>query len=207
MASPVGPPFFSAIIRRQGSQNPLASARLAPGGTGFRTTGVFASSKKDRFPGNLFIYFILDKFYGNSNITTGNRTMKSFRYLFGGRPCNIDDCLDLARKTGAVRVRVRPSSNETVTEMFVQKDFFGDYYWEFSKGSFFCRDFCGCFFMHESAQRRQQHIRQANRKLRRRIDEIRQLGVEVEPYGGNSSGSTDLQWDCKAGKVCVFRFA
>ena len=105
--------------------------------------------------------------------------MRSLRYILGGRPHNFDDCVDLARTRHPSRVRLQPIAEEWITELFVRHELVGEFCWEFSYGRCCCRACCGGCFADDPPSRRDARIRQANRRLRRRVQQLTAIGVEV----------------------------
>jgi len=116
--------------------------------------------------------------------------MRSVRYMLGGGPHRIDDCVDLVRKGRPASVHLRLRTDEIVTEMYVQRGFIGEFTWEFPDGSCVCEDWYGCYRLYDPPYERDWKIRQANARLDRRLAELDALGIEV--VGGQSRFSRSL---------------
>lgn len=115
--------------------------------------------------------------------------MRSLRYIVGGRPHTLDDCLDLTRRNRPVHVNLRLSTDELVTEMFVRRDLIGDYDWEFPQGWCRCHEWYGSVSLLDPEPRRRVEFNRANQKLQRRLRELRETGLEVNGRDSRFGGS------------------
>ena len=105
--------------------------------------------------------------------------MKSLRYILGGRPHTLDDCLDLARNHPPVKVTLNAAVDEFVDDQGVLHQFVGVYRWEFVDLDTRCTELYGGVFLPATVQQQISSIASANAKLQRRLEEIQARGVEV----------------------------
>ena len=103
--------------------------------------------------------------------------MKSLRYILGGRPHTVDDCLDLARSRPPAKAVLDVKTDDLVTELRVLRQFVGTYRWEFPDRAICCKEVYGCVFLPATDQDRRSSVAAANARLRRRLAEIQRCRV------------------------------
>ena len=105
--------------------------------------------------------------------------MRSVRYILGGRPHTLDDCLDRARSQPPERVTLDVTMDELVGDVRILRQFVAAYQWEFPDSDLRCCEVCASVFLPASSQEQRSSLAAANAKLRWRLDEIQQRGIEV----------------------------
>lgn len=95
--------------------------------------------------------------------------MRSVRYMAGGKPHNLDDCIDYADKVkdaGQSSVIVSLRTEEDATEMWILKRLYGKFEWSFPDGkkAKYTKGFGGCF-LHETEERQKLSVDNANYRL------------------------------------------
>ena len=117
--------------------------------------------------------------------------MKSIRYLLGGPPKNLDDCLDLAQRLGDARVTVELDASPAATDLRLFLDLVAHYVWEFpaagseSSGgrpeprTVAYSETCGTCPSHVGGRTAARELARADGRLRRSIERIRSLGIPV----------------------------
>lgn len=105
--------------------------------------------------------------------------MRSLRYILGGRPHTLDDCLDRARSRPPQRVTLHVTTDEFVGDMHILRQFVALYRWEFADCGPRCHEVCASVSLPISPQEQRSFLAAANAKLRRRVGEIQQRGIEV----------------------------
>jgi len=105
--------------------------------------------------------------------------LKSLRYVRGGRPRRLDDCLDLARSRPLAKVTLDLRTDELVTELRILRQFVGTYEWHFGHRTIRCEEVYGCSFLPAAEDAQISSIAAANARLRRRLEEIQRRGIEV----------------------------
>lgn len=110
-------------------------------------------------------------------------SVRSLRYILGGRPHTLDDCLDRARSQPAERVTLDVTMDEFVGDMHILRQFVAAYQWEFADYDLRCHEVCASVFLPVSPQEQTSCLAAANAKLRWRVEEIQQRGIEVVGAG------------------------
>ena len=105
--------------------------------------------------------------------------MRSIRYILGGRPHCLDDCLDLARRQRPVGVRLQLGASQLLTDLYVWLELVGEYSWEFAGGCCRCRESYGALVSNDPDRSQDRRIRGANKELVRRLAELEALGLDV----------------------------
>lgn len=105
--------------------------------------------------------------------------MKSLRYILGGRPHTLDDCLDLARSQPPDKVTLDLAVDEFVDDMGILYQFVGTYRWEFAGRDIRCTELYGGVSLPATEQQQRSSLAAANARLRRRLEEIQARGIEV----------------------------
>ena len=114
-----------------------------------------------------------------------DKTMKSIRYLLGGKPHTMADCLDRALKDPPGKVTLELMTDESITEMHICQQFIGVYCWHFRCGVVRCHEVYGSVFLPCSQEDHRAALANANRRLRRRLNKLRARGIKVP--GGETS--------------------
>jgi len=105
--------------------------------------------------------------------------LRSLRYILGGRPHTLDDCLDLARSQPPDKVTLDLTVDEFVDDMGILYQFVGTYRWDFADLDTRCTELYGGVFLPATVQQQMFSIAAANTRLQRRLEEIQVRGVEV----------------------------
>jgi hypothetical protein len=105
--------------------------------------------------------------------------VKSLRYILGRRPHTLDDCLDLARSQPVDNVTLDVTVDELVSDSRILHQFVGTYRWQFADRDICCKEVYGCVSLPATEQQQEYSRTRANAKLRRRIEEIQQQGIEL----------------------------
>ena len=105
--------------------------------------------------------------------------MKSLRYIFGGRPHTLADCLDLARSQLPDMVALEVKTDELISEMGICHQFIGTYRWAFGDRETCCTEVYGCLRLPAGERGRRSSLTAANGKLRRRLAEMQRRRIEV----------------------------
>ena len=119
--------------------------------------------------------------------------MKSLRYILGGRPHSIDDCLDYARTHPPDGVTFEATTDEFVGELRIFRQFIGTYQWRFGHLQICCSEIYGDVFLPENTLEQRHSLAVANAKLQRRLEEIQHCGIEVV---GADRRFEDLEYLC-----------
>ncbi|NBB94828.1 MAG: hypothetical protein GVY16_03720 [Planctomycetes bacterium] len=106
--------------------------------------------------------------------------MKSLRYRLGGPPRTMDDCFDHSRRhrPRAVHVELDRSRFSGGPNIFI--DLLGRFTWEFSDCTVRCEECCGSFKEYDLRSRPEDCLRLANERFRKRLEQLKALGVDVE---------------------------
>ena len=105
--------------------------------------------------------------------------MKSLRYILGGRPHTLDDCIDFARSRPPKKVTVNLAASELTGELRILQQFVGHYRWEFGDRNACCTEVYGCVFLPATQQEQRSSLAAANTRLRRRLEEIQRRGIKL----------------------------
>jgi len=105
--------------------------------------------------------------------------LRSLRYILGGRPHTLDDCLDLARSQPPDKVTLDLTVDEFVDDMGILYQFVGTYRWDFADLDTRCTELYGGVFLPATVQQQMFSIAASNTKLQRRLEEIQIRGIEV----------------------------
>jgi len=105
--------------------------------------------------------------------------LKSLRYILGGRPRTLADCLDLACGQLPDRVTLDVRTDELISEMGILHQFIGTYRWAFGDRETCCTEVYGCLHLPVGERGRRSSLAAANGKLRRRLAEMRRRRIEV----------------------------
>ena len=119
--------------------------------------------------------------------------MKSLRYVLGGRPHTIDDCLDLACSQLPDKIILKATTEDSIREIHILRQFVGTYQWQFADCRISCSEVYGCVFLPAREQEQKSSLAAANAKLQRRLQEIQQCTIEV---GGADRRSEDSEYLC-----------
>ena len=123
------------------------------------------------FPENLF------KELANRNL------VRSLTYVFGGKPSNIDDCIDYAtRNEPPTCVSLKLEKKETVNygdESVVIDMLIATYTWKFPKLETYFKVEYGGIFSHESHERRIKSVDNANERLKIDLERLTKRDINV----------------------------
>jgi len=103
------------------------------------------------------------------------------RYLCGGNPHNIDDCIDLTRtKEKPEQVVLELTTEKGITELCLINFLIGNYRWVFpSRTVEFQTQYGGCIDI-ESQGRQKVSVDNANRRLEDHLKRLEELGINVQ---------------------------
>lgn len=105
--------------------------------------------------------------------------MRSIRYLMFGKPCNVDDCLDLSNNLIPKSVNLRLDKDEIVSEMYIARRLKGIFVWKFNVSKVKVeQDFGGCF-SHENEGKQKECINKANNRLEKTIKKIELHHIKI----------------------------
>lgn len=117
--------------------------------------------------------------------------MRSISYVLGGRPGNLDDCIDYAARHPIQRIILELRGVEQVSEDYVLRRLIATWVWVYADtAATFDVSYGGCF-QHESPQRQQISIERANARLSRDLATVARdvPGVLVEGDDRRFDGS------------------
>lgn len=100
--------------------------------------------------------------------------MRTLSYILTGRPRNRSDCIDYLQEHRPRKISVELMTNETVSEEFISRNLYATYVWVFEELAVIYEEFYGRCFYHEPYERQCVSIDNANCRLARALDELRQ---------------------------------
>ena len=107
--------------------------------------------------------------------------MRSLSYVLTGRPHNRTDCIDYARQHKPRSIRVELMTNENVSAEFIARNLFATYIWVFEELAVTYEEAYGRCFQHESYERQCVSIDNANRRLAKALENLRERsGMTIE---------------------------
>lgn len=108
--------------------------------------------------------------------------MRTIAYILGGKPSNTADCLDHALRHPVQRIILTLRSVDEVTDQYEVCWLKGSFVWFFDDQTVACAVDFGGRFLHESSDRQQRSVENANRRLVHEIETIRAAlpGVALE---------------------------
>jgi len=105
--------------------------------------------------------------------------MRSIKYVFGGKPQNLDDCLDFSHKETPQKVSLNLTANEHISEMYILNQFIGNYNWKFKNLTVEYKEIYGGCFYHEKEERQKLRVDDANKRLEDYLSRLKKLGIKV----------------------------
>ena len=105
--------------------------------------------------------------------------MRSLRYILGGCPHKLDDCLDFARNHRPMTVTLDLATDEFAIDMCATREFVGIYQWQFENLAVCCREVYGVVRLPARQQDEESAVAAANARLQRWLKKIAGLGVQV----------------------------
>ena len=105
--------------------------------------------------------------------------MRSIQYMVFGKPCNMDDCLDLSNTLITKSVSLRLDLDEIICEMYVARRLKGIFIWEYTINTVRVDQDFGGIFSHESENKQKKWINKTNYKLQRTINKIESHHITV----------------------------
>ena len=96
-----------------------------------------------------------------------------------GKPCNVDDCLDLSNSLIIKSVNIRLDTDEIMGEMYIARRLKGIFVWEFSINKVRIEQDFGGIFSHESEIKQKEWINRSNERLQRAIRLIESHHISV----------------------------
>lgn len=110
--------------------------------------------------------------------------MRSITYVLGGRPGNLDDCIDYAARHPVQRVILELRAVEQVSEEYVLHRLIATWVWVYADtAATFDASYGGCF-QHEPPERQQISVERANARLTRDLEAVARDLPEVAVEGG-----------------------
>lgn len=100
--------------------------------------------------------------------------MRSISYILTGRPVNRTDCIDYAKAHEPRKISIELMNQETVSEAFICRSLFATYIWVFPELVCSYEETFGRVFQHEPPARQRESIDNANRRLRRALENLRE---------------------------------
>ena len=108
--------------------------------------------------------------------------MKSLRYRVLGHPHNMDDCLDLAKRSRPRNVTLTLLIREATSDLHVHDHLIGKYSWDFPQHTVCYEKIYGGHFEEDSMERKGRSVEYANRRLQKSLDLLRANGIEILGY-------------------------
>lgn len=109
--------------------------------------------------------------------------MRSLSYILGGKPANTSDCLDYAMRNKLQRIILTLHVPEEITDNYSVRWLRGSFVWFFENLTVtYEMTFGGCF-MHESQDRRQISMDNANSRLAHELETIKARRPEISVEG------------------------
>ncbi|MBL8994155.1 MAG: hypothetical protein JNM63_12505 [Spirochaetia bacterium] len=105
--------------------------------------------------------------------------MRSIGYVMGGRPSNLDDCFDQAKKKKPKGVSLELAANESVSQMFLVNRLNALFIWDFGEFRTVCEENLGGCFAHEGEERQKLSLENANERLAELLKKITKRGFKV----------------------------
>ena len=105
--------------------------------------------------------------------------MRSLWYLLSGKPGNVDDCIDLSKKSRVELVTLSLGTEENVTEMYVMKRLFGTFDWKFENNNIAVVQVFSGYLLTDSEPRKKKNITAANRRMQNIVDKIERHKIAV----------------------------
>jgi len=105
--------------------------------------------------------------------------MRSVKYVLGGKPQNLDDCLDFSHKETPQKVSLNLTTDESTSEMYILNQFIGNYNWKFKNLTIEYKEIYGGCFFHEKEKRQKLSVDNANKRLEGYISRLEKLGIKV----------------------------
>lgn len=109
----------------------------------------------------------------------GSPTLKSLRYILGGRPHTLDDCLDLSRTQRPDKAILDVATDRFVTELCIVRQFVGTCRRVFPDREICCAQVYGCVSPPAREQEQKSCLVAANAKLQHRLKDVRRRGIEA----------------------------
>lgn len=106
--------------------------------------------------------------------------MRSIEYFLGGRPRNLDDCLDFSSKNFLRGINVSSITKEEVYETYTLKKLICIFKWEFNKCKVVYEELYGGCLAIESEERQRKSVDNANKRLKATLKEIDSNNLRVD---------------------------
>lgn len=107
--------------------------------------------------------------------------MRSLSYILTGRPNNRTDCIDHAQAHTLRKVSIELMTHEELSEAFIARTLFAAYIWVFEGLVVTYEETYGRCFQHEPHARQCLSIDNANRRLTRALENLRErTGRSIE---------------------------
>lgn len=105
--------------------------------------------------------------------------MRSMSYILFGKPSCFADCIDYARGHRLVSVEVKLKAYDVVHENIPMRELSGFWIWNFEDTVVSYEEPYGGILSTEGEERQQLSLRNANRRLRRRLNDFAEFEIPV----------------------------
>jgi hypothetical protein len=105
--------------------------------------------------------------------------MRSLPYLMTGEPRCFADCVDYRSRSKLLHVRVELKADETPPEPVAIRRLLACFVWDFENKIVACEEQMGGIVLSEPPDRQRLSLDNANRRLKRRLDEFSHFGIEL----------------------------
>ena len=105
--------------------------------------------------------------------------MRSLRYILGGCPRTLDDCLDLAHGSPPLSVTLDLATNEFALDICAVRQFIGHYHWQFPARAVRCTEVYGELRLPAGHPDERSAANAANAELNSRLAALDALGITV----------------------------
>lgn len=118
--------------------------------------------------------------------------MRSIKYVVGGKPCNVTDCLDYCTRHKLQRLILKLLTPEEVSEEYTARMLKGSFIWFFDDITVSYEVVFGRCFSHEPTDRQRVSLQRANQRL---DDEL----AAIKPaLGGQTVENAEQRFDDSA---------
>lgn len=105
--------------------------------------------------------------------------MRSIHYRIFGKPCNMDDCIDLSNKLLTRSVNLRLDTDEIVSDMYIARRLIGIFVWKFNIKKVEVNQDFGGIFSYESEIKQKEWINRSNERLQKAVNLIESHQINV----------------------------
>ena len=105
--------------------------------------------------------------------------MRSIQYRIFGKPCNLDDCIDLSNKLITRSVNLRLDMDEIISDRYIARRLIGIFVWKFNVKKVKVDQDFGGIFSHENETKQKKWINKSNERLQRAINLIESHRINI----------------------------